>query len=215
MLNNSVREKIKAAFSKGELSVLSTSPDTGEVHFSPVESVVRHLTPHKQMVRVILGSLGASVTEDHSLFLLEGGKPTEVLSGDIAVGDRLAVVLEGQLTSAPVMAVEQEPPCKHTYDLVVPGDENFVLSSGILAHNTYSISGISLDLDKSSKYQSMKDNLEQEWDKMLDAIKRSIKIVKGLQQPRYGIGISSALGPFSRAGIQSRSNYISGMGSWS
>lgn len=80
---------------------------------------------------------------------------------------------------------------------------------------SYSISGISLDIDKSSKYQSIKDNFEAEWDKMIDPIKRSIKIVKGLQQPRYGIGISSALGPFSRAGIQSRSNYISGMGSWS
>jgi len=78
----------------------------------------------------------------------------------------------------------------------------------------YSISGVSLNLDKSSKYQSMKENFEAEFDKLKEQAKRSIKIVKGLQQPKYGIGISSALGPFSRQGVQSRRNYISSGGGW-
>jgi hypothetical protein len=59
---------------------------------------------------------------------------------------------------------------------------------------------------------SMKENLEQEFDKLKDLAKQSIKIVKGLKQPRYGIGISAALGPFSRVGVQSRRNYVSGAG---
>ena len=79
---------------------------------------------------------------------------------------------------------------------------------------SYSISGVSLDIDKSSKYLSLKENFEGQHEKMLDQAKSSIKIVKGLQQPRYGIGISSALGPYSRVGVQSRRNYISGGGSW-
>ena len=74
----------------------------------------------------------------------------------------------------------------------------------------YSVSGVSLSLEKSSKYESMKNNFWGEFDKGLELAKRSIKIVKGLQQPRYGIGISSALGPYSRPGIQSRRNYVSG-----
>jgi hypothetical protein len=74
----------------------------------------------------------------------------------------------------------------------------------------YSVSGVSLSIDKSSKYESMKNNFWGEFDKGLELAKRSIKIVKGLQQPRYGIGISSALGPYSRPGIQSRRNYVSG-----
>lgn len=77
---------------------------------------------------------------------------------------------------------------------------------------SYSISGVSLDIDKSSKYQSMKENFIQEYDKVVDAAKRSIKIIKGLKQPRYGIGISSALGPFSGNGVQSRANWVRGGG---
>lgn len=72
----------------------------------------------------------------------------------------------------------------------------------------YSISGVSLDLDKSSKYESMKNNFLTEWKEATQQAKDSIKIVVGLQQPRYGIGISSALGPYSAPGVQSRRNWI-------
>ena len=60
---------------------------------------------------------------------------------------------------------------------------------------SYSISGVSLDIEKSSKYMSMADATSAEWDKLLEAAKRSIKIVKGLRQFRYGVGITSALMP--------------------
>ena len=73
---------------------------------------------------------------------------------------------------------------------------------------SYSISGVSLDIEKSSKYESMKNNYIEEYDKVAEAAKETIKIVKGLRQSRYGIGITSALGPYSRAGVQSRRNYI-------
>lgn len=74
----------------------------------------------------------------------------------------------------------------------------------------YSISGVSLDLEKSSKYQAMKENFLREFEESAEKAKDSIKIIKGLQQPRYGVGISSALGPFSAPGVQSRRNWISG-----
>ena len=74
----------------------------------------------------------------------------------------------------------------------------------------YSVSGVSLDIEKSSKYEAMKNNFIGEFEKSRELAKRSIKIVKGLQQPRYGIGVQSALGPYSRPGIQSRRNYVSG-----
>jgi len=77
----------------------------------------------------------------------------------------------------------------------------------------YSVSGVSLSIEKSSKYEAMKNNFWGEFEKGLELAKRSIKIIKGLQQPRYGIGLQSALGPFSRSGIQSRRNYVSGAGS--
>jgi len=78
----------------------------------------------------------------------------------------------------------------------------------ILDEFSYSISGVSLDIEKSSKYQSMKDEYINEYDKLVEANKQSIKIIKGLRQAKYGIGIQSALGPLNRPGVQSRSNLI-------
>ena len=78
---------------------------------------------------------------------------------------------------------------------------------------TYSISGVSLDIDKSSKYQAVKDEFIAEYDKLVEQNKLSIKLIKGLRQFRYGIGITSALGPLSRPGVQSRRNLLTaGMG---
>lgn len=73
----------------------------------------------------------------------------------------------------------------------------------------YSISGVSLSIDKSSKYQALKDEYIAEYDKLVDLNKQSIKIIKGLRQNKYGVGIQSALGPLSRPGVQSRRNLAS------
>jgi hypothetical protein len=73
----------------------------------------------------------------------------------------------------------------------------------------YSISGISLDIEKSSKYQAMEDAFTAEYDKLVEANKKSIFIIKGLRQNKFGVGISSALGPLSRPGVQSRRNLLS------
>lgn len=75
---------------------------------------------------------------------------------------------------------------------------------------SYSISGVSLDIEKSSKYMSIKDEYINEYDKLVEQNKQSIKIIKGLRQFRFGVGITSALGPLSRSGVQSRRNLISG-----
>ena len=87
----------------------------------------------------------------------------------------------------------------------------------ILNEFSYSISGVSLDLEKSSKYQAVKDEFISEYDKVVEAAKQSIKIIVGLRQFRYGIGISSALGPLTRPGIQSRRSMIESgsVGTWS
>ena len=217
MLADDVKAKIFKAISSGTLQVRSVDTSTGEVVWGVVEDILQHASAQKAMLEVYSGEACTVVTEDHSLFKLDAqGLPVEVLSKDIHEGDTLASVVDGVLTPSEVTKVNISPCCEYTYDLAVPGYHNFVLANGVLAHNSYSISGVSLDIDKSSKYQAMKENFESEHEKMLDQAKTSIKIVKGLQQPRYGIGISSALGPFSRVGVQSRRNYVSGgMGGWS
>jgi hypothetical protein len=62
----------------------------------------------------------------------------------------------------------------------------------------YSIGGVSLDLEKSSKYQSMADAIDTRFKDMLNAdtgAKATVKVIRGIQQSRYGVGIRSSFGP--------------------
>ena len=72
----------------------------------------------------------------------------------------------------------------------------------------YSIGGVSLSIEKSSKYESLKSNAEQQFDKATEAKARTVKFIRGLQQPRYGIGIRSAFGPNVGRGILSPKAFI-------
>jgi hypothetical protein len=118
-------------------------------------------------------------------------------------GVLLATVEEGQVVGIEVASVETSIPHEETYDLSVPGDENFVLVNGILAHNSYSIGGISLDIDKSSKYESLKSNVEGQWSSLVEQKLVTTKIIAGLQQPRFGLGVRSSFGPHSARGVLS------------
>ena len=203
---------LKEAFFKGELEIKSMD-DTGGVFWKPLQDVCRHKTPHKKMLKVITETGDVEVTEDHSLFSWIDKKP--VTTNNLLVGDQIVCCVSDIIAPAVINRIESIPSQEYTYDVSVPGTENAFLKSGILVHNSYSISGVSLDVEKSSKYESMKNNFIQEYDKAKEGAKRSIKIVKGLKQPRYGIGISSALGPYSKPGVQSRRNFISGFrGGW-
>ena len=55
----------------------------------------------------------------------------------------------------------------------------------------YSIGGISLNIEKSSKYEGMKQNAEEQWDKLTEAKSRTEKYMRGLAQPRFGRGVRS------------------------
>jgi hypothetical protein len=72
----------------------------------------------------------------------------------------------------------------------------------------YSIGGVSLSIEKSSKYESLKSNAEGQFDKATEAKQRTVKFTRGLQQPRYGIGIRSAFGPRVGRGVLSPRNFV-------
>jgi hypothetical protein len=59
----------------------------------------------------------------------------------------------------------------------------------------YSIGGVSLSIEKSSKYQSMSDSLQSRWNDKVTAAKETVKIIRGLKQSRFGVGIRSSFGP--------------------
>lgn len=72
----------------------------------------------------------------------------------------------------------------------------------------YSIGGISLSIEKSSKYESLKSNAESQFDKATEAKARTVKFIRGLQQPKYGIGIRSSFGPHTGRGVLSPRNFL-------
>lgn len=201
------KDKIRASFLKGELKVKSMKDKENTPSWNQVSNVLRHNTPHKRMLWIITDIGDSTVTEDHSLFLWDTKDP--VRTDELKEGMRIVGLPGYEFEPAEIVKIEEVEKEEYTFDLSVPEAENAVLDSGILVHNSYSISGVSLDIEKSSKYQSMKDEYINEYDKLVEANKRSIKIIKGLRQARYGIGITSALGPLNRPGVQSRRNMIS------
>jgi len=72
----------------------------------------------------------------------------------------------------------------------------------------YSIGGVSLTIEKSSKYESLKQGASDQFDKMLEKAKLTVKIVKGLQQPKYGVGIRSSFGPYVGRGVLAPSKFV-------
>jgi hypothetical protein len=209
MLDEATRAAIREAYRAGTLKVEAADPATGAASLQTVTAVLQHRTPHKDMVRVTLADgRWVECTVDHSLFRMAGEGVTPVLAGELRVGSVIATVSQGVAVGVEVASVVALPPEEHTYDLSVPGPQNFVLANGILAHNSYSIGGVSLDIEKASKYESLKQNAEGQFDKAAEAKARTVKFIRGIQQPKYGIGIRSAFGPFVGRGVLSPRNFL-------
>lgn len=65
----------------------------------------------------------------------------------------------------------------------------------------YSIGGVSLSIEKSSKYEAAFQSMTDQFDKQVEQAKLTVKIIRGLQQPRFGTGVRSAFGPYVGAGV--------------
>jgi len=208
VLSEADRLAIRSAFQEGKLETLSSVKGSVPT-WTPISDVLQHHTGHKRAFEVTT-STGRSVvaTEDHSLFTYHDGVLAEIQTSELAVGSYLAVVVDGNLESDVVVSLKEVPALELSYDLSVPGPENFTTSSGILAHNTYSIGGISLDIDKSSKYESAANVYKDLFDTQLERAKQTVKIVKGLQQPKYGMGVRSSFGPYAGRGQLTPAKFV-------
>lgn len=91
---------------------------------------------------------------------------------------------------------------------------SLVTAAQALAYNwvsdefDYSIGGISLNIEKSSKYMDLKRNAEEQWDKLTEAKSRTEKYFRGLAQPRFGRGVRSAFGPYVGRGVLSPRSFL-------
>jgi hypothetical protein len=73
---------------------------------------------------------------------------------------------------------------------------------------SYSIGGVNLDIERSSKYESTYQALNDQFDKQLEKAKATVKIIRGLQQPRYGMGIRSSFGPAVGNGVLTPRKFV-------
>ncbi len=73
---------------------------------------------------------------------------------------------------------------------------------------SYSIGGVSLDIEKSSKYEAAANNFKELFESQLERAKATVKVIRGLQQPRYGVGIRSAFGPYSSRGALTPRQFV-------
>lgn len=208
MIDKSTRIAIRQAFEMGQLRVRAVDPVSGCIGLYPIQDVVQHHTSDRPAVTCKTESGQTVVTTcDHSLFQMVGSGIAPVRADLIRSGDQIAS-FNGDRIEGVVVNTQMTPPIDISYDLCVPGPENFILANGIVAHNTYSIGGISLDLDKSSKYMDLKRNAEEQWDKLTEAKARTTKYIRGLQQPRFGVGVRSAFGPAVGRGVLSPRRFI-------
>ena len=72
----------------------------------------------------------------------------------------------------------------------------------------YSIGGISLNIERSSKYEMLRAAAETQVQMATEMKQRTTKYIRGLQQPKYGIGIRSAFGPNVGRGVLSPRGFI-------
>lgn len=72
----------------------------------------------------------------------------------------------------------------------------------------YSIGGVSLALDKASKYEAAYNGTVEMWDKQIEKAKATVNYIAGLQQPKYGTGIRSAFGPYAGRGVLSPRKFM-------
>ena len=72
----------------------------------------------------------------------------------------------------------------------------------------YSIGGVSLSLNRSAQYETLKQNSEGQFDKASEAKARTVKFIRGLQQPKYGVGIRSSFGSNVGKGVLSPRGFL-------
>jgi hypothetical protein len=65
----------------------------------------------------------------------------------------------------------------------------------ILDEFDYTIGGVSLSIEKSSKYQSVMNDANTRFLEFMTNAKETVKVIRGLKHSKFGVGIRSSFGP--------------------
>jgi len=131
-----LKEKIKKSFENGSLYIKSSDKDC-KVSLKRIIDVLKHFCPYKEIFDVeLIDGKKITVTEDHSIYTISDSKLKEVKPIE---KPKEIVELENEIcTLVDVLQILKQDNREYMYDLSVEENENFFLTSGILAHNSFS-----------------------------------------------------------------------------
>ena len=113
----------------------SVNRTTGRVEWKQVTGVTIHKPATKMMRTTLVDGRTVLTTTDHSLFALVNNKITEIKPSDQPKS--IITSTNGYVRSTNVASIRTESyTLPFVYDISVADNENFILSNGILAHNT-------------------------------------------------------------------------------
>jgi hypothetical protein len=137
-MNLEDKKYIYKAFKEGLLQVQSVSKDK-KVEWKKVADVLQHNVSLKDQYRICVnnGQVVCSTTGDHSLYKNKEHEIEELFVREATVGEKLVFVIEDKVIDAVVSSVLLIPPINVMYDLAVEDNHNFVLLSGLVAHNSF------------------------------------------------------------------------------
>lgn len=135
MLNIETKNKIKDAFKNKQLFVKSSSEDK-KVEWKLINDVLKHNIKDEKVYYVKTESKKEiRVTGSHSLFVIENNKIKATKTKDLK--DKLVIVENENVIEEKIVIKEITKYEQFMYDLSVENNHNFVISNGILAHNSY------------------------------------------------------------------------------
>jgi hypothetical protein len=136
-MNANIKKLIYDAFVGGKVEVQSVTRNK-VIEWKPVTDVMQHDVSNKKQYKVeVEGGVYCTTTEDHSLFIDRGAYIEEYKTGDFNIGDLLVFIESDKVLNKKVNKKELIPSEGYMYDLSVKDNENFVLKSGVLAHNSF------------------------------------------------------------------------------
>jgi len=136
-MNKRDKKLIYEAFLNQEISVQSVTKDK-KIEWKSMTDIMKHDVKDKIQYKINLeNNVSCIVTEDHSLFLDEGDVIKSIKTKEFKTGDDLIFIENKKVISKKVLTNLRVPSVKFMFDLSVQDNENFVLESGILAHNSF------------------------------------------------------------------------------
>lgn len=136
-MNNKDRKLIFDAYLKKEVMVQSVTKNK-VIEWKPVTDVMKHNVKNKTQYKINLDNgVSCTVTEDHSLFLDDGHTIKSVETKRFQTGDNIVFIDNEKVLSKKVSSNLVVPSIEFMFDLSVQDNENFVLKSGLLAHNSF------------------------------------------------------------------------------